>query len=411
MTDDEKKKKRIQRFVTWHRKMLAAALVMVILLFDIINLLTPDREFSEAENRQLTQRPALTGENLKSGRYFREMDQYLADQFTGRDRWLSLNLGEKRVMGRKESGGVYLGKDGYLLAKPVKPDEKRVPETLQAMTDFAGAYPGIRMNLLLVPCAAAERPDLLPDFAPVRDQKKDIAEEMETLSGTGITCTDLSEVLAKDATDGDAAYYRTDHHWTTDGAYEAFLAARQNLGLPALSVTYETYSVSHSFQGTLSSQSGSHRVRDVIRVYAPGNLNTEYYVRYPDTGTESTSVYNRGKLKEKDQYQVFFGGNHPLVEIHTVNDQGRNLLIFKDSYANCFVPFLIPYYDNIYMVDPRYYYEDVSSLISSAAVTDVLFLYSQNTFAEDTGLASVLTDGVQNQNSTGTASAGDAAAK
>jgi hypothetical protein len=104
-------------------------------------------------------------------------------------------------------------------------------------------------------------------------------------------------------------------------------------------------------------------------------------------------VYIRSKLKEKDQYQVFFGGNHPAVEIHTTADTGKNILIFKDSYANAFVPLLIPYYDNIIMIDPRYYYEDVNQVISSAEITDVLFLYSQNTFATDTTLTDVLNSG------------------
>ena len=103
-----------------------------------------------------------------------------------------------------------------------------------------------------------------------------------------------------------------------------------------------------------------------------------------------TSPYVSEKLEEKDQYQVFFGGNHPLVEIHTANQTGRNLLVFKDSYANCFVPFLTPYYDNIYMIDARYYYDNVETLIKGNAVTDVLFLYSQNTFAVDRTLKDVL---------------------
>ena len=95
-------------------------------------------------------------------------------------------------------------------------------------------------------------------------------------------------------------------------------------------------------------------------------------------------------LEQKDQYTVFFGGNHALVEINTTAENGRNLLIFKDSYANSFVQFLLPYYERIVLVDPRYYYEDVGSLIKSEAITDVLFLYNENTFVDDNSLAGVL---------------------
>ena len=98
------------------------------------------------------------------------------------------------------------------------------------------------------------------------------------------------------------------------------------------------------------------------------------------------------RLKEKDKYQVFFGGNHAQVDITTTNDTTKRLLIFKDSYANCFVPFLIPYYNEIIMVDPRYYYDNVETLISGKHITDVLFLYNMDTFLTDTSIAGVLAE-------------------
>jgi hypothetical protein len=72
---------------------------------------------------------------------------------------------------------------------------------------------------------------------------------------------------------------------------------------------------------------------------------------------------------------------------------GKKLLIFKDSYANCFVPFLIPYYSEIFMVDARYYTDDVYSLIKENAVDQVLFLYNANTFANDDSLENVIKGG------------------
>lgn len=108
-------------------------------------------------------------------------------------------------------------------------------------------------------------------------------------------------------------------------------------------------------------------------------------------------------MGEKDQYQVFFGGNHPLVEIHTADNTGRNLLVFKDSYANCLVPFYIPCFDNIYMIDPRYYYDNAAALLTTDGITNVLFLYSQNTFATDRTLRDVLNDAVGSAQSGGEA--------
>lgn len=87
---------------------------------------------------------------------------------------------------------------------------------------------------------------------------------------------------------------------------------------------------------------------------------------------------------------MFFGGNHPLVEIRTTANNGRNLLVFKDSYANSFIQFLYPYFQNIIMVDPRYYYDDIETSITSYGITDVLFLYSADTLLADTNLADTL---------------------
>ena len=100
-------------------------------------------------------------------------------------------------------------------------------------------------------------------------------------------------------------------------------------------------------------------------------------------------------LDTKDKYTVFFGGNHPLVTLKTTANTGKVLLLFKDSYANCFVQFLIPYYDQIVMVDPRYYYDNADQLITQRAVTDVLFLYKDSTFIADTALSDTLNAGLR----------------
>ena len=101
-------------------------------------------------------------------------------------------------------------------------------------------------------------------------------------------------------------------------------------------------------------------------------------------------MFNSEKLEEKDKYTVFFGGNHPLVEIHTTAQTGKNLLLFKDSYANSIVQFIYPYYDNIIMVDPRYYYEDISQVIKNNKISDVLFCYSGNILFTDVSLSDCL---------------------
>ena len=227
----------------------------------------------------------------------------------------------------------------------------------------------------------------------VRDQISDI-ERFENGLSEGIQTVDAAKALNDHSVE--SIYYKTDHHWTSEGAYYVFHQAAGAMGLDPDEVEYEPHVVSDSFQGTLSSRSGDHSSRDRISVYEPLPFGSEvlYIVNYPDLKTRSSSIFIRDKLKEKDQYTVFFGGNHPLVEIETTADSTRSLLVFKDSYANSFIQFLTPYYSRIIMVDPRYYYDDISSAMNTYGITDILYLYSADTLLKDTALADTLNAGM-----------------
>jgi hypothetical protein len=88
------------------------------------------------------------------------------------------------------------------------------------------------------------------------------------------------------------------------------------------------------------------------------------------------------KVNTKDKYALFLNGNHPLVKITTNVKNSKRLLIIKDSYANSLVPFLTSHYSEIYLVDPRYYYEDIGKLVNENKINDMLIVYNVNTFLE-----------------------------
>ena len=202
---------------------------------------------------------------------------------------------------------------------------------------------------------------------------------------------DVTEALQ--AHDDEYLYYKTDHHWTSLAAKYAFHALAEPLKIrPVEESAYTSYLVSNSFEGTLSSKSGSHAATDSVEIYIP-HTNIDYYVSYADTGEKISSFYRRSALTAKDHYTVFFGGNYSRIDVTTTADTERALLIFKDSYANCMVQFLYPYYDHITIIDPRYYYDNIDLVVKSEGITDVLFLYNADTFLGDTSLADVLLSG------------------
>ena len=391
----EQQDKKAARRDRREKRLAAHSRAVTIVSFAIIALLialgafTRDRTYSENENRSLAQFPALTLDGLRSGSLFTDAGDYMADQFFARDAWIGLDTFASRALGRRDVNGVYIGKDGYLMTAPETPDTAMQQRKIAAVSAFARNHPDVNVMFMLVPDAAAVMSAKLPRNAPVRDQLSDIAF-IESQLGYSVDVLSVAQTLTEHAEE--PLYYRTDHHWTSLGAFTAFRASESSfrgdtdVSLPAFNIM----TVTDSFEGTLASKSGVHRVKDSIDVYIPQDSSVQYYVNYTDTQTRVTSLYVSAMLEEKDQYTVFFGGNYPLLEIWTTADNGRCLLVFKDSYANCFMQFLTPYYDRIIMIDPRYYYGSLESVFTEYGVTDTLFLYSADTWMTDTTLTDVL---------------------
>ena len=379
----EQQKKRSRRTVTEQGAFLAIFLLLCLLAFALVNALARDREYSPAENRKLAQLPKFSLSALTDGSYFAAWEDYLADQFVGRDTWITLNLQASRLLGAKEAGGVYLCADDYLMEAPAAPDEEALKRNLDAINAFAARHENLQLCMSVVPNAACVMAEKLPANAPVRDQRQDIQDIAARVQG--VSFLNVTDALTQHA--DEEIYYRTDHHWTSLGAYYAFSDMAAGLGIEQPSEEYDVFPVTDSFEGTLAAKSGCHAVTDVIELYVP-KTDIEYYVTVD--GERTATMYDREKLEEKDQYAVFLGGNDARVDITTTAETGRTLLIFKDSYANCFLQFLLPYYDRIILLDARYYYGDADSVISREGVTDVLFLYNANTFLTDRVLADVL---------------------
>lgn len=373
----------ILRFV---RIMVPVFFIGLFFLFGA-NLIQKDQSFSEQENRMLATRPALSLDKLEDGRFSTEYETYVNDQFVFRNFWVRLKSQIDVWLGKRESNGVYLGKDDYLIQQFTKPDEENLNQTIEELQRFSRRYPELKQYALIAPTAENIYQDKLPNNAPVIDQNPYLDQLKGALSTSSIQTIDIRDAFLTSTED---LYYHTDHHWTTDGAYVAFQAAAPTMGIDTSSMTYTQSVVSNDFQGTLSSTSGFlPDKRDKIEVYQPSTQPT-YVVNYVEEEEKTASIYDAEKLKTKDAYAVFLGGNHSVVDIQTTVRNGRKLLVLKDSYANSFVPFLLPYYEEIVMVDPRYYYDTMDDIVSLYEINEVLFLYNANTFFQDTSLKLVL---------------------
>ena len=369
-----------------HNVILAGAFLLILLVFAVINLIVKDREFSDTENRNLTQKPAFSAASLVDGTYFAGLTDHFTDQFFSRDGWISLKLKADTAMGKKEAGGVFLCEEGYLMGNPDTPNEENVAKNIEAINAFARQHRDISCRMMLAPTSASILTRYLPKNAPVENQLEDMELYRQGLD-PAVQYIDVAAILQKHSEE--YIYYKTDHHWTSLGAYYAFTESAGVLGIGNPATDYTTYTLTESFQGTLASKSGSYDAQDSIDIYVPKS-DVQYYVSYPDTQEKVCSLYRSDCLRNKDQYTVFFGGNHPILEIRTTANNDRSLLVFKDSYANCFMQFLTPYFENIIMVDPRYYYDSLEAVLNSYGITDVLYLFCADTLLTDGALSDVL---------------------
>lgn len=375
------------------RSWMGATLVVFVAAMVVLSILEPNRTFSANENRTLASLPQLTASSLADGSFGRGLQSYVADHIVARDGWISLKLTEDRTRGVTESNDVYLGTDNYLIEKPTTPDAAKVQRNLDAINAFAAQHANLNIVMTVAPNASCVLASHLPANAPVRDQRADLAMLAAGLGGD-VHWVDVTDTLLAHVSE--QIYYRTDHHWTSLGASYAFATMAGQLGIDNPATGYDIHTVSDTFEGTMASKSGDHDVTDTIETYTPQThadgspVDVDYYVVYEDTQEKVGSLYKSTALTTKDQYAVFFGGNYAQVTVRTTNANGRRLLVLKDSYANCFIQFLVPYYQEIVIVDPRYFYENLSTTIANEKVTDVLLLYNLDTYLGDTSLADVL---------------------
>ena len=329
--------------------------------------LTPDRAFSENENRYLQLTPKLTWDNVMSGKFMTDAENYTGDQILLRDVWTATRSLLQRAEGKKDISGTYLGADGRYFAKVTDDsfDWNSLVKNAGYVRDFFDANSGKPCTALIVPSPAGVLRDALPENAPYFDEDRAFTALSDTL---GDTLLDSRQTLAS----VDDPYYHTDHHWTTMGAqavYEQWAAATGHTAR-----SYDLTLASDHFRGTLYSKVLlPDSVYDSV-YYAP-EITAESVVCDGEDGT----LYDLSALEQKDKYELFLGGNYGKAVITTGVENGRHLLLVKDSFANSFVPFLTGDYETIAMIDLRYCRDSMRDLADEA--TDILVLTEMTNFA------------------------------
>ena len=363
--------------------LITALFCLFLFGFGAALFLLPDRSFSEQENRYLSQFKAPTLQTVKSGKFMESFEDYVTDQFPLRDRWINLKAWAERLAGKEENNAVYLGTDGQtLFAQFTAPSGEELSQRVGYVNQIAEKLT-VPVYFSLIPDKSYVWADLLPDGAP-------LADDGSMLSAAGALCSDkVTWIDLKDALAGEDSFYRTDHHWSTFGAYRGYLALARALGLESAELDAQPVLRSDSFYGTTWSSSGAAWVRpDSIHTIVPegGFTGATAVTRYPEGSPIPGSLYDLSKLEVKDKYSMFLGGNQPLCVIENPDAAGGKLLVIRDSYSDSLAPLLSTQYREVHLFDPRYNLTSISSYVEEHGIDQVLVLYSAANFASDTHL-------------------------
>lgn len=352
--------------------------------------IVPDNAFSEQENRSLRTFPKFTWEKLASGAYSEQINDYFADQFPLRDSLVGIKGISELFLGKGENNGILLGENGQLAQRSFDVYSERCdaevdldafdPDTVISAVDginrvskslpvpltalLTGRTVDVAGSAFAYPTNAS---DALLTF--VREHMDDETHYLETVP-----------LLREKYEAGEYVYYKTDHHWTTLGAYYAYAETMRSFGMENEIIpadAFEKETASTSFYGTAWSAGGMKFVApDTIEFWLLGN---EDDFTVTADGKEIDGMYNRSYLEKKDKYSAFLDGTHNVVTVTKNTEEERpTLLILRDSFASSMAPFLAQHFDLVLLnlSSATADYTDVTSAVAQYHVDRVLVVYT-----------------------------------
>ena len=356
--------------------------VIMILLFVL-----PKSEYSAQEKKKLADFPEMNVEKVVNAEFQNQLDTYMSDHIPARNFWAGLSSDYELAVGRNGSKGIYLGSDGYLFPKPTKSTDNLM-KNAGYIKEFADDS-DIPIYMTVVPSSGFINSSKLPfNHEPYIDGEM-IASFGKSL-GDNVKFTDVCKSFSE-LSSSRQLYYKTDHHWTSEGAFECYKLLAPSMGYDPLSEDAFSKKKIEGFYGTSYSKSA-------LWMMAPDTIELWQNKAQPkDSGTveitdgkdskKLSSYFSYEQLENDDKYPVFLDGNHSLVRIKNSNVTGGKLIVVKDSYGHTIVPFLSQNYSEIIMVDMRYYKKEISALAEKEKADGILFIYSLDNLAADNNLA------------------------
>jgi hypothetical protein len=354
----------------------------ILVAASIVNIIHPIRSYSEQENKYLQKFPDLSLNTFISGKFSTDFEKYSTDQFAFRENWVSLKTFSDLTLQKKDNSRIYFGKEGYLFEVPKVIDQKQFDRNMQAINSFientTNFNTNIKFSALLVPNKVTVLDDYLPKHAPTLDEIALIERIADSLNGINIHSL---VNLFKENSDKNI-YYKTDHHWSSEGAFLAYEYYRKENNLESiLKESFEIKLESEDFLGTLYRKANFYPY-SADSIYSYNHKNHLTFSIKDFEGKDIEGFYDASKLIGLDKYSFFLGGDKPLLRVESSLKNDKTLLIIKDSYANSFIPFISMHYERVIIVDPRYFHRGYEQLVIDEDVNEILLLFNSENLAQ-----------------------------
>jgi hypothetical protein len=309
-------------------------------------------------------------------------EDYVSEQFPGRDLWVEGKTSADVLLGRTDNGRIFFGKANRLYLKE-SIDWGQLERNLTYINEFFSqildGYTDAECYILAAPTSRSIEKDNMPANAPVENEL-DVIKRLRDSIEKRVKICDPTDALIKAYEGGTEVYYRTDHHWTADGAFVAYKEWADTAGIEAAAEEeFEIRTLCDDFLGMADSKGRLPWTKsDSIKVYyrKSGPLPHVIGENISSGNTELEGLYDYSYLSLKNKYNVFMGGNYSVARVDTGVRNGRTLLIVRDSFANCFVPLLTSHFEKIILVDLRYYSGRLEDFFEEEEANSVLLLYS-----------------------------------
>ncbi|MDO5733403.1 MAG: DHHW family protein [Eubacteriales bacterium] len=377
-----------------HRRVRFCLVSFIFLACQFFYLIIhPAPIYSQQEKRPLAQFPKFSQQSLLDGKFMTDFNLYANDSFIFREFYLSLEHSYRRLLGQRDNGKVYFGKDGYRFQQLPLYDQTQFFNNARNLEKLDSRLEEIapKTQVFFMPIANKQElnSDKLPRYAPHLEQKAYL-KFLQSL------CKKLQFVdpSARIRQEKEATFYRNDHHWTSLAAFDAANSLLEAMGFRQTFINqFQRYTVKSDFLGSLYARSGGFfPTKDRIEIWK--NLsyekdpNSAVTVKDRNGQAIRRGLYVPEALVGDTPYDVFIGGENGFIDIESDYAKDRetapSLLVIKDSFADSMIPFLTHQFAHIYVVDLRYDERSLEQFLETYPdIQYVCICYNLDTFSLD----------------------------